>query len=78
MKRKVNSGMIIISFSYLFLLHQLYADWRHCSASINRESTRDFTGALGNNSHLGKHINETNCCVFSVHANSVFDTKASQ
>lgn len=40
MKPKVNSGMAMISFYYLFLLHQLYADWRHFSASINGESTK--------------------------------------
>lgn len=64
MKPKVNSRMAMISFYYLFLLHQLYADWRHFSASINEESTKDITGASGKNSHLGKNtgITEPNCC----------------
>lgn len=49
MKPKVNSGMTLISFYYLFLLHQQHAvgGWRWFSASISGESTLDITGALG-------------------------------
>lgn len=57
MKPKVYSGMSVISFYYLFLLHQLYKNWRHFSAYINRERTNDIMGSLGKNSHLGKRHN---------------------
>lgn len=53
-KCKVNSGLTMISFYYLFLLHQLCADWRHFSASFNAESTKDMAGGFGGKFTPGK------------------------
>lgn len=54
MKLKANSGMTVISFWYLVLLHQRHGVWRQFSANISAENTVDITQALEKIHILGR------------------------
>lgn len=54
MKLKANSGMTVISFWYLVLLHQQHGVWRQFSANISAENTVDITQALEKIHILGR------------------------